>query len=215
MPQPEEKIAPHYVESAPLPPGDMPRPNIVIDLETLGKLPGYAIISIGAVAMGANGENTPHMFSSSITVQSCLDAGLKIDDDTCAWHFKQDPACLKAWLDGNPRHLKEVLQEFSAWVELQCLNYDDRRLWGNDPSFDNAFLALAYAAVGLENPFPFWGHRCVRTAKDGVPEKLMPKFEGVKHIAIVDAVNESHIVQAYLQRMKRLADVDLEVTDGE
>lgn len=213
MPQPEEKVT--YAESVPLHPVPMDLPHFVIDLETLGKLPGYAILSIGAVAMGTDGADPHRTFQASITVQSCQDAGLKIDDDTCAWHFKQDPACLKSWLDGNPRPIKEVLKEFSEWVELQCLNYDDRRLWGNDPSFDNAFLALAYDAVGMDNPFPFWAHRCIRTAKDGVPENLMPRFEGTKHIALVDATNEARIVQAYLQRMKRLADVDLEVTDGE
>lgn len=65
--------------------------NIMLDLETLGTCPGSVILQIGAVRSNNGLERT-------ITIDSCLRAGLTVDGDTIGWWLRQSEAARRASL---------------------------------------------------------------------------------------------------------------------
>jgi hypothetical protein len=172
----------------------------MIDLETLGTKPGSVILSIGAVAF-APGQVEDHWAtfgSGPISVKASRDASLTIDEDTLAWWLGQpeEPrALLKKALANEAVAPWNAFIDFAGWLPVGA------RVWGNGANFDNVLLRAAMGAVGVACLWPYYADHCYRTVKNLFPQVPKPKFQGVKHDALADALHQTRHLQAILARI--------------
>jgi exodeoxyribonuclease VIII len=167
--------------------------HLVVDLETLGTVPGCSILSIGAVFF--DGENLGDEYYKVIHRRSCIEAGLHEDPDTIAWWNKQSIEATQvlrdAELDGQ-YSLKGVLTEFTEFIKRDT----GVKVYGNGADFDNPILACAYRAVGMKQGWLPYNGRCYRTIKNmaiNVPKLVRV---GTYHNALDDAKSQAlHLIE--------------------
>lgn len=160
-------------------------PHLMIDLETMGQGANAVICSIAAVPFHMDGT-TGDYFSQNVDIQSCLDAGLKVDGSTIYWWMEQNQEARKALLQ-HRKPLPQVLLNLISFIGLE--RGPGFKIWGKGPSFDMGILADAYRACKLDIPWRYSKERCVRTELDGYEElvKQNVPFEGERHTAYSDA----------------------------
>jgi len=94
--------------------------DVMVDLETLGRRAGCAILSIGAVAFDAETGKMGPEFYMVVKMASCEKHGLHTDPDTVAWWEKQNPEAQKVLKQaraarGN-KDLPKALTEFNTYL---------------------------------------------------------------------------------------------------
>ncbi len=164
-----------------------PQRHIMLDIETLGRTAGSAIVGIGAVAFDNSGIlNT---FGCRIDLRSCQRAGLHIDADTVMWWLRQGEEPRREIYDAR-EGLAESLDKLTAW--LAEWSNKEALIWGNGSDFDNVILAAAYEAIDRRVPWRYSKNRCFRTIKamfgDRAPE---PARDGVHHHPVFDAIHQA------------------------
>jgi 3' exoribonuclease, RNase T-like len=177
--------------------------DVMVDLETLGQVPGCSIISIGAVCFAPGSEELGAEFYTVVSRKSCAQEGLLEDTSTLRWWMEQSIEARETYeqaSDGRGKPLLEALNDFQVWL-LEHSRQDKVRVWGNGSDFDNAILACAYKAVGVSLPWRFWNNRCYRTIKNLFPSIKMVRG-GVHHNALDDAKSQARHAQLILERMK-------------
>ena len=165
--------------------------DVMVDLETLGRRPGCAVLSIGAVAFDPKACKLGEEFYVVVSIESCRGAGLHVDPETLTWWEGQsDEAREVIKLAGhvNTETLSAALMMLAEYLAKFGNNV---RVWGNGSDFDNAILAVCYGQLGLELPWEFWNNRCYRTLKSLRPGVRMVKREGVRHNALDDARSQA------------------------
>lgn len=179
--------------------------DVMVDLETLGKRAGCAILSIGAVAFDPEAGELGAEHYRVVRLSSCEGAGLHIDPDTIAWWEKQSPAAQKvlkqAQATRGNRDLYTALTEFNKY--LAQFGPKAVRVWGNGSDFDNAILINCYAACGIVPGWDFWNNRCYRTLK-GLNPKIKMARTGTYHNALDDAKSQAlHALELMRKTKKR------------
>jgi hypothetical protein len=135
--------------------------DVMIDLETLGTTADAVILSIGAVKFDLEtGIIEDDGFYRSVSVESNLDLGRRISEDTLIWWFKQSPEAQGVYHEEKVA-LDTALVELSDWIGT-----DDYKPWANGADFDTPMLQHAYAQLKVETPWKFWNNRCFRTYKN-------------------------------------------------
>lgn len=159
--------------------------QVMLDLETMGKNKTAAIISIGAVGFTDEGLVEHAEFHQEVNLQSCIDAGLKVDGSTVMWWLQQSQEAREVFkYNDQAKPLHKVLVAFSEW----CNAWDVEEIWGNGVGFDNTILESAYNITGIQLPWKFWNDRCYRTMKNMYPHiQLERPEELVLHNALDDA----------------------------
>lgn len=158
--------------------------SIMIDIETMATGSMASIVSIGAVEFNMNTGDTGKEFYVNISLQSCIEKGLKVDGNTVMWWMAQSDEARNA-LTVNPKSLEDALVDFSEFLE-EC-DVENCEIYGNGPKFDLGILTDAYEACGASIPWKFWMERCVRTVLMFLPhERGMTKFNGTAHNALDD-----------------------------
>lgn len=175
--------------------------NIMVDLETLGTVPGCSILSIGAVYFGPDGLAEDDIYLV-IRRDSCVAAGLHEDPDTLAWWGRQSVEA-RTVLDVASRDWDPTISTsgaqpltgaLAAFTEF-CRKGVNVKVWGNGADFDNPILACAYKAVGLKLGWPPYNGRCYRTLKNMVNGPKLQRV-GTHHNALDDARSQAlHAVQ--------------------
>lgn len=170
--------------------------HCMLDLETLGTGGNTVIVSIGA-AMFDKGVTGPR-FHVLVDIDSCLAKGLRVTGGTITWWMQQDPAAQSEITRSERVSLETALDMFTSFFK----NNGGKYLWGNDPSFDNAILADAYAACAKRTPWYYSNNRCLRTLK-GLAYIMQAPVDGivfesehigsVKHTADGDALSEAFV----------------------
>ncbi len=164
--------------------------HTMIDLETMGVSAGCAIVSIGAVEFDPNTGLLGREFYDNVDLQSCLDAGLRVDGSTIMWWMSQDDAARKA-LSVNPKALSIVLNNYKLWFNASSL------VWSHGASFDHTVLSAAYRATGIELPWKFRNERDTRTIFDLSGVKMKASV-GTYHNALCDAKTQAlAVMEAY------------------
>ncbi len=165
--------------------------NVMVDLETLGRRAGCAIVSIGAVKFDplSGFVDTDNAFYRAITVESAVRFGLHIDPSTLKWWMQQDDAARAVFNDPEAVGIQQALVEFAEWADEDG-EYDGIKLWGNGASFDNPILSAAYEAVDIIQPWKFWNDRCYRTKKAECPQVPFVRI-GTHHNAVDDALSQA------------------------
>lgn len=161
--------------------------QVMLDLETLGKIPGSIILSIGAVKFGDG--LIFEEFYARIDAESAEAIGLVMDASTVLWWLRQsEEARREILLPGEP--IIPVLTRFAAW-----LGETDADVWANSPTFDCELLAAAYSKTLIARPWKHWNERDYRTARKLLPEIQMER-PGTHHNALDDARFQARYLMA-------------------
>ena len=188
--------------------------NVMLDLETMGKGPRAAIVTIGAVFFDPMTGELGAEFEAHIHLSDSARFG-EMDPDTVLWWLGQSDearAAIAYDVDGEKRMaLLQALQKFQEWLMANGQEGKRPYVWGNGAGFDCTIMANAYEAVRKVRFIGYWNgfqDRDVRTVVDigrdllGFdPKKDMP-FEGVAHRALDDAKHQARYVSAIYQRIQ-------------
>lgn len=163
-------------------------PDVMIDLESTGTGPDAAILAIGAVAFDRSSNALGPSFYRTIDLHSAVKAGGVIDPGTFTWWMKQSDQARAGMGEGVP--ITIALLDFAVWLKLQCVQWEDVRVWGNGADFDPVLLSQSYARCQLATPWKFWNTRCFRTIKNEHPA-VKVKRTGTHHNALDDAMHQT------------------------
>lgn len=176
---------------------------IMIDLETVGSVPGCGIVSIGAAACTDDGFVTDRLYVI-VSRESCRGYGLFEQQGTLEWWAQQPEEARKVLdLAGSPEtsvSLPAALEALNGFVRRHGR---DVEIYGNGSDFDNAILAAAAHAAHVELAWPFWRNRCYRTLKERAPQVAIRR-EGTHHNALDDACSQAE----HLGRINRALALD-------
>lgn len=176
-----------------------PMSDVMIDLETLGRRPGCAVLSIGAV------EFCPHRGLGKelyvvVNRPSQRDLGLREDPETLKWWAGQTEAARQVLADAEAKtsvSVEKALAQLTTFLAVMGLRRV--KIWGNGADFDNAILTCLYGAIGQTPPWDFWNNRCYRTLKNLVPGPKLVR-EGTYHNALDDAKTQArHAIELMKQ----------------
>lgn len=157
--------------------------HLMIDLETLGNGSNSVICSIGAVEFNLQTGETGREFYEVVDIQSCINAGLRIDGSTVQWWLIQSEAARQE-IAKKGTFLKTALLGLASAAQF---DWNDVQVWGNGARFDLGILADAYRACGLQAPWKHYNERDVRTLVAFAPEvKKNATHAGVAHNALSD-----------------------------
>jgi DNA polymerase III epsilon subunit-like protein len=174
--------------------------DVMVDLETLGTLPGSIILSIGAVAFDEM-EVAEKGFYRSVKRITCENFGLTADPKTEAWWEEQSEEARKVLIDPTGVSIYNALYDFNEWLSQYGENV---RVWGNGANFDNPLLAVAHAKTMVKPRYKFWNERCYRTVKNQFPDIKLERT-GTYHNAMDDARSQAqHLVEICQKRDWRL-----------
>lgn len=185
-----------------------PFDHIMIDLETMGTGPDAAILQIGAVAFQgpliaqefASLENTPSapLFHLHVNLQSCLDAGLRMDASTVLWWLTQDADARNAaaFSGRGAAPIEEALLRLADFVR-QHSDPKHTQVWSNGSDFDLVILSTAYRLLHIDRPWPYWASRCFRTEKNRRRD-IAGRAPTLKHHALADAIAQAEHLRAIL-----------------
>ena len=158
--------------------------DLMIDIETMGNKSFAAIVSIAAVEFDITTGETGNEFYENVSLDSCLQSGLKVDASTVLWWMQQSEDARTKFVQ-SPIHLAEALQKFTFFCKPNLA------VWGNSNRFDLGILENAYSVLSLSIPWKFWNERDVRTLVSFRPEiKDEHVFVGTPHNALDDCHNQ-------------------------
>ncbi|KQM37639.1 3'-5' exonuclease [Sphingomonas sp. Leaf10] len=170
---------------------------IMLDLETLGTVPGCSIVSIGAAHASYEGYIL-NRFYTVVSRDSCREYHLHEEGSTLDWWAAQSEAAraiLSTEQQAAAPSLVEALDAFNAFVRYCGPNVE---VYGNGSDFDNAILNAAAMSAGVKPAWPPFGHRCYRTMKSLTPHVKIDRT-GTHHNALDDAVSQAE----HLGRVRR------------
>ncbi len=163
---------------------------IMLDLETLGTVPGCAVVAIGAAHATQDGYILGR-FYTVVSRESCRSHGLREEAATLDWWHRQAPEArgiLSPAQQAAAPSLIEALDAFNVFLR-GCGSQVE--IFGNGSDFDNAILNAAAMAAGVKLAWPpFFGHRCYRTLKSLTPHVRMERT-GTHHNALDDAISQA------------------------
>ncbi len=164
--------------------------NVMIDIETLGNVPGSAILSIGAYCI-----ETEETFYREIELASCFEAKLSVDADTISWWFKQGEKAKELFNSQEAIPLGTALENLSTFLG----KYKPLKVYGNGSSFDMTLLEVAYRRVKKKCPWGYMNIRDLRTVCDFYPEIKRPKND-LKHNSLTDAIAQGKQLKEILEK---------------
>lgn len=180
----------------------MTKLHIMLDLETWGMTPGSAIASIGAVAFDPLGGEPAASFYCNISRESCLAAGLKLDQRTVDWWADPTRAEARRALEADQVSLGLAVLAFrDFYIKHSDIAGKEDRLWSNGPSFDEVILGAAYVAAREAAPWRYNAGRDCRTIYDLFGLKLQ-HTAGTFHHALDDAREQALLVQEAYRRLR-------------
>jgi hypothetical protein len=153
--------------------------HLMVDIETMGHKSSSAIISIGAVEFDIETGETGAEFYRNVSLQSCIDAGLKMTPETVMWWMQQTNKARADVLVNNV-HINHALYEFAQFCNKEY------QIWGNSVRFDLGILENACDAIKMPICWDFRKERCVRTLVSFCPEVK----ENHTYNALADCYNQ-------------------------
>ena len=158
----------------------MPKKFVMVDLETLGTVPGCSILSIGAVEFDPIAGKMGKEFYVVVNRASCASHFLEEDNSTIEWWTKQGEEARKvlehAASKKLSKELPKALEAFNTYLATVGTAKDVRVL-GNGADFDNPILAVAYRMAKVKPGWASYNGRCYRTLKN------LDEFFGATHAA--------------------------------
>lgn len=192
--------------------------HVMVDLETLGTVPGCAILSIGAVEFFPETGKMGKEFYIVINRASCADALLSEDHTpvtgTVAWWDRQSDEA-KVVLAHAADKKKSVplaagLEKFNDFIK-SIGNMKEVLVYGNGADFDNPILEVAFDCAGVKRKWGNYHGRCYRSLKN-LHDLFGPLFQftkaersGTYHNALDDAKTQAvHLMDNVMRIRKAL-----------
>lgn len=186
--------------------------HVMVDLETLGTVPGCAILSIGAVEFDPAAGTLGKEFYIVVNRASCEAALLTTSASTLEWWTRQNEEARKVLEHASNKKLsvpiKLALEKFNDWLRSVGM-ISKTAVYGNGADFDNAILSVAYDCVGVKSGIGSYQGRCYRTLKNldelfGATHAAHKATRGgTYHNALDDAKTQAtHLIEV-IQRIKR------------
>lgn len=170
--------------------------HVMLDLETMGTEPGCAIVSIGAVEFDLKSGKIGEKFYCTIDLQSCVDAGLKINPSTLIWWMAQSEQAREK-ICSDSILLSDALDAFSLWF----LRIGGVNIWGNSASFDCGILTACYKALKMPTPWAFYNEKCYRTVVNLFPSNKLKKDASKSHDPIYDCEYQIGVLCATMKNL--------------
>jgi hypothetical protein len=182
--------------------------HMMLEVKTLGRQMGSAILSIGGVIFDPTGrrpiendkDNQFHVVINSFDMGNY---GFGSDPETVRW-WKAQPIwpqlCKETVQSGVP--LVRALKMLNEFIEKKAPS----KIWANSPTFDIEMLREAYTAVRLPFPMTYRHEMDYRTIMDLVyPQRDMrpvaPNTGYLMHHAMGDALTQSKTLVMTLNRL--------------
>jgi hypothetical protein len=164
--------------------------NVMLDLETWGTRPGCAIRSVGAVMFDPISGSIGNEFYANVSDESCVMAGLFVQDDTAAWWDRQSQDAQDALLV-DPKGIYVVVQMFHQWFRKNKGVF----IWSQGANFDEVIWSAIAHKLGQRPPWKFYDVRDTRTAYEiaGFDARTV-KRAGTYHNALDDARHQAYCV---------------------
>lgn len=185
--------------------------HIMLDLETLGVIPGCVGMSIGAVEFFPHEKKLGKEFYCVVSKSSSLDHFLREEEDTVKWWNERDADAKVLLAEVEEDHalpLPEAMGRLNGYLRA-CNTSKAIRLYGNGADFDNPILRVMYDAAKVKPYAQPFGGRCYRTLKNldelFGPELRARKLErvGTYHNALDDAKSQALHLMAVVADIKR------------
>lgn len=162
------------------------KPEIMLDLETMGVGNSPALIQISAILFDPSTGEEIKSFDEKIDLNSSVEKGLTLTPSTVKWWMTDESISQQTRVEvmSGEKTLTAVLNLFSQWV-----GSGEVLVWGNGSASDNVWIRSAYDACYLKPPFTFREDMCLRTLrslayKNGYVRNF--EFEGNRHDALDD-----------------------------
>ena len=171
--------------------------DCMVDIETLGKKPGCAVIAIGAVCFDE--------YSITSSFYAAADLGLElrgsIDPGTLKWWLKQSGDARSELISDDNISQMLMFHNFVEWLPSKCF------VWSHGASFDPPVLEACMALWGMEPPWSYKNLRDDRTLIELAKELTTytpPSDQGTAHNAFDDALNQAHRLIAARRALRAL-----------
>lgn len=194
------------------------RTDIMVDIETLGRLPSSPIVQIAAVKFDVTTGQIYDTFDVTIDVTTCA----TIEGATLLWWLQTNHALLQELMErGQESGLSErdAIKKFCEWTQekpknaLNTPKNTDIFLWGNGILFDNKLIQAKCQQHNIPYPIVYRNDRDMRTlvelaaikAGNGSEFEYRSHFEnvGTRHNALDDCFFQVKVLrQAYLDVME-------------
>ena len=176
--------------------------HVMLDLEALGTTADAVIMSIGAVRFDPFSDKLDDEgFYASVSIDSNLDRGRRVDENTLIWWLKQPAAAQKVFHE-EKQSLEGALEALTEWFGKRA---DRVEVYSKGADFDIPMLAHAYKQMGWDTPWAFWNARCFRTISKLPFAKPVKIDHGVKHNALDDAIAQAREMQAIYAQLRKVA----------
>jgi hypothetical protein len=186
------------------------RIEMMIDLECAGPAPNGAIVSIGycffALERGTIGplEGKDCVGRIPVQVQSCVDIGMEIDENTMREFWLKQPDEVRAlWGESGAVPIDQALRTLSARYQQNKFGDNYLNIWAYPATYDLSILDRAFVLCKLR---PSWGRQqylCARSALKGIgfdrSTVVIPEQWSTKHVPELDAVRQAIQLQTGLQ----------------
>lgn len=135
----------------------------MIDIETLGSSPGCSIISIGAIPFEFDSIiDESKWFLLTIDLQSCIDSGLTIENNTLAWWLNENPKLLTDILkDPHKTSIHDGICKLKRYINIHCNKLYSP--WSKGSAFDIPILNYAAKKCNVQLFNGLINERCART----------------------------------------------------
>lgn len=169
----------------------------MIDLETLGVVPGCAVLQIGAVCFDPHGDELGETFSANLDVTSQTQIGMHREKSTEEWWSVQ-PKELRARLAQNQIIPTKAADMLESWFARNKVEF----VWSHGAAFDLPILTVLFHKLKKRVFWSFWKIRDTRTLYDlaGFDPRAMQR-DGTAHDALDDAIFQARCVQAAHARL--------------
>jgi hypothetical protein len=175
--------------------------HVMLDLETLGTTADAVVLSIGAVRFDPSsdrlGDRPEDKFYGSVSIDSQLQLGRRIQEDTLLWWIQQSPEARQVFFEPK-KTLEAVLLDLADWISV--IPEANLEVWAKPAKFDIAILEHAYQQHDIDVPWPHWASNCLTSFKKrmceicvDVPKQPAPE---IAHNALHDAIAQARYVQA-------------------
>lgn len=165
-------------------------PCVMIDLETIGTVPGSVVIEVAAVMFSPTRRELGPVFVKEVSMRAHDQQGREIDEDTLAWWMDRvKEGIVMPGLHGGQDSLRLVIMDLGEFLRAYLADRGLVWSWGID--FDLGILADAYRDYGIEQPWSYGRQRDART----LCQELQVERQGeIHHRAHADAQQEAEAV---------------------
>lgn len=181
--------------------------NVMLDIETLGTIPGSQVIQIGAVRFHMAADmQMDEVLIMNVDRFDPDSASMQINEVTKAWWHDQPQRAKDMLSVPPPIPLKDALQLLNGFVK------SNSKIWAKPMSFDFPLIRAAYDRVNVKTAWHYRQEMCARTLYQLLPKpaqvwvnqttfaSLAPGW--IEHYALDDAKEQAISVMLAYKWMK-------------